>query len=134
MSAEDIIEHQFEPGVSGNPNGRPVGAKTGLRARLMRIMDQEISPDLLEQLRLKGISLEDKDHAELIAILLKNLALKSDLQAIKLIFEQTESPMPKEMKLAGELKVTRIERVIKNGNLTNRDSTDPGTDAGTEPV
>lgn len=111
MSNEQNLTH-FKPGQSGNPNGRPKGAKTGLRARLMRILDQKISPNLIQELAAKGVHLEDNDHAELIATLLKNMALKSDHHAIKLIFDQTESPMPKEVKLDGELTVTRIERTI----------------------
>ncbi len=109
----------WKKGECGNPKGRPVGAKTGLRARLKRILDQEIPLDLIQELASKGVTLKDSDHAGLIAHLLKEMALKSDFQAIKLMFDETEPPLPKEIKLDGDLKVTKIERVIKNDNPTD---------------
>jgi hypothetical protein len=37
----------FKPGQSGNPLGRPIGAKTGSRARINRLLDKEASPNIL---------------------------------------------------------------------------------------
>ena len=80
----------FKPGQSGNPLGRPIGAKTGLRARITRLLDKEASPDILKSLKAEGIELEDRDNAEVIAHVLNREAQKGNLQAIKLIAEYTE--------------------------------------------
>ena len=60
----------FKPGQSGNPLGRPIGAKTGLRSRITRLLDKEASPDILKTLKAEGIELEDRDNAEVIAHIL----------------------------------------------------------------
>ena len=80
----------FKPGQSGNPLGRPIGAKTGLRARITRLLDKEASPDILKSLKAEGIELDDRDNAEVIAHVLNREAQKGNLQAIKLIAEYTE--------------------------------------------
>ena len=80
----------FKPGQSGNPLDRPIGAKTGLRARITRLLDKEASPDILKSLKAEGIELEDRDNAEVIAHVLNREAQKGNMQAIKLIAEYAE--------------------------------------------
>jgi hypothetical protein len=75
----------FKPGQSGNPLGRPIGPKTGLRSRITRLLDKEASPDILKTLKAEGIELEDRDNAEVIAHILCREAQRGNLQAIKLI-------------------------------------------------
>ncbi len=96
----------FRPGQSGNPKGRPKGSKTGLRARLQRVLDKQANADILQILQAKGIELEGKDNAEVIAHVLNREAQKGNIQAIKMIAEQTESPLPKDVNIGGELKIT----------------------------
>ncbi len=109
MSNREVTENslanlkEFEPGKSGNPNGRPVGAKTGLRARLIRGLDTETATDILKELKANGIKFKDNEYAEVIANVLLRQAVKGDVQSIKLIFEQTETPMPKEINLTGDM-------------------------------
>jgi hypothetical protein len=80
----------FKPGQSGNPLGRPIGAKTGLRSRITRLLDKEASPNILKTLKAEGIELEDRDNAEVIAHVLCREAQKGNLQAIKLIAEYAD--------------------------------------------
>jgi len=80
-----------------------MGAKTGLRARLNRWVETKGAKDILDKFKEKGIKLKDKDYAEIITYALTRAAVKGDIQAIKLIFEQTESPMPKEINLTGDM-------------------------------
>ena len=80
----------FKPGQSGNPLGRPIGAKTGLRSRITRLLDKEASPDILKTLKAEGIELEDRDNAEVIAHILCREAQRGNLQAIKLIAEYAD--------------------------------------------
>jgi hypothetical protein len=107
MSDEDVKEYPnlkpFEPGKSGNPKGRPTGAKTGLRARLLRALDDKADADILEKLKEKGINLKDNDYAEVIAHVLIRQAVKGNIQSIRTLLENTESPMPKEINLTGDM-------------------------------
>ena len=80
----------FKPGQSGNPLGRPKGARTGLKARTNRLLDKEASPDILKTLKAEGIELEDRDNAEVIAHILCREAQRGNLQAIKLIAEYAD--------------------------------------------
>ena len=101
-SQKAVLEaNKFKPGQSGNPKGRPVGAKTGLRARLMQMLDQEAEPEILKVFEAKGIKLNDKDKAAVIAHVVGREALKGNMQAVKIISEQTEVPMPKAVELSG---------------------------------
>lgn len=43
MSKEDIVAHQFKPGQTGNPNGRPKGSKS-LKTMLMELLSSQ-DPD-----------------------------------------------------------------------------------------
>jgi len=90
------------PGQSGNPNGRPMGAKTGLRARLIQGLDKAAPNDIVKVLEAKGIKLDQADNAEVISFILIWQASKGNVQAAKLISEQTELPHPKELNLAGD--------------------------------
>ena len=114
MSAKDIKEYEFQPHVSGNPKGRPIGAKMGMRARLNRWIETRGEKTILEKFEEKGITLKDKDYAEIITYALTRAAVKGDIQAIKIIFEQTESPLPKEINLTGDMIVNIGEKDAGN--------------------
>lgn len=83
-----------------------------MRARLNRALDTRGNKELLKTFKENGIKLKDKDYAEIIAHVLMNAAIKEDMQAIKIILEHTEPPLPKDVNLNGDLNVTKIERVI----------------------
>lgn len=102
----------WPPGQSGNPAGRPKGAKHGLRARLTQALNKQVTPDILAALKAEGISLDDRENAEALAAVLIKQALDGDIQSAKLIADQTESPMPKSVNLDATLKVERIERIV----------------------
>ena len=101
----DFEQNKWHPGQSGNPKGRPKGAKTGLRARLVRILDQEAEKDTLAVLKAKGIKLKDKDNAEVIAFVLTREAIKGNIPAIKEIVDMTEIPLPRDVNLTGDFTV-----------------------------
>lgn len=95
----------FEPGTSGNLKGRPVGRKTGLRARLLQELDKMADPDIVAILEAKGIKLDNGDCAEVIAKSLTRKSQKGDVAAAKLIAEQTELPHPKNINLTADFTV-----------------------------
>lgn len=106
MSGNKSFEDsKWKPGQSGNPAGRPKGAKTGLRSRLMQMLDQEAPEDIVKELEAKGISLGETDKAGVIAEVIGRSAMKSDVQAAKFIAEQTELPHPRDLSLTGDFNV-----------------------------
>lgn len=66
-------------------------------------MDSDTATDVLKELKAKGIKFKDNEYADVIANVLLRQAVKGDVQSIKLIFEQTENPMPKEVNLTGDM-------------------------------
>ncbi len=99
------LKEPWKPGQSGNPSGRPQGAKTGLRARLIQMLDQETEADILGILEAKGITLGDKDKAAVISVVVGREAMKGNMQAVKIIAEQTELPHPKDFKMSGDFNI-----------------------------
>ncbi len=102
----------WKPGQSGNPAGMKKGSKNGLRARLNQALEKQITPNLMAHLKQEGIDLESNENAEAIAYVAINLALFGDISAIKLIADQTESPMPKDVNLNTKVQVELIQRHI----------------------
>ena len=104
------LKPPWGPGESGNLAGKPKGAKMGLRARLMHALEKQITPNILDHLKQEGIDLDSNENAEGLARVLINQAFFGDISAIKVIAEQTESPLPKEVNLNGELTVNIGEK------------------------
>jgi hypothetical protein len=103
------LKAPWKPGQSGNPQGRPVGAKTGLRARLIQMLDQDTEDDILKILEAKGVKLGDKDKAAVISTVVGREAMKGNMQAVKIIAEQTELPHPKDLKMSGDFIILMSE-------------------------
>lgn len=85
------LEHQFKPGVSGNPGGRPKALSEAYRDMLARVDESDA---------------QKRTHAELIADALKKQALKGDVAAAKEIRAGTEGDT---LNLEGAVMV-RIDR------------------------
>lgn len=65
----------FEPGQSGNPDGRPKGAKDGLKARVRAYLRKKPDAQLGEVLQEFGIDIEDRTNADVLADLFVRRAL-----------------------------------------------------------
>ena len=115
-NSKEFIDNQWKPGQSGNPKGKAVGTKTGLRARLLAVLKKEPNADILKVLKAKGIELEANDNAAVIAEVVNREAQKGNMSAIKFIGEFTESKMPSEVNIGGTegnpIKVLNIIGVI----------------------
>lgn len=104
--------NQYKPGESGNPTGRPPGAKDGVRAHYNRWLRLGASGNALDKLKSLGFELDDPTNAQALAFILGDMAVKGDLGAHKEINTQTEPDLPKELNMGGELQITKIKRVI----------------------
>lgn len=100
-SLENLKLGRWEKGESGNPDGKIPGTKNGLRSCFSQILAKEAPIDFIRALEAKGIDLEDRHLAEVIAYVTAFEAMKGNIQAVKLIIEQTEDPIPKAIHLAG---------------------------------
>lgn len=120
MDSEEIkktsgLRPPWKKGECGNPKGRPVGAKTGLRARLKQLMDKALPAEIVEYLKTQGIKLEDPIYGEALTHVLVGAGIKGDISALKEVFGQIESPLPKEIVLdAKEFNIT-----IENKDANN---------------
>jgi len=96
------LKPPWPKGQSGNPKGRPKGAKHGPRARLRKWLNRAAPEEIVELFRAKGIHLENgADMATVIVEVLGRKALNGEDFALKMIFEQVESPMPKQVRVEG---------------------------------
>ena len=100
----------FRKGQSGNPKGRPKGAKDGLRAYINRALRKDARPEILALLKKKGVDLDNGSNSAVIAFALIKMAQAGDVSAIKLIFDQTEMPLPKQVELSGSLTLTAEQK------------------------
>ena len=101
---------QFKSGNSGNPRGRPKGAKDGLRAHLNRLLDKNARSEILELLKKRDVKLSSKSNGAVIAFALIKAAQTGDVSAIRLIFDQTEIPLPKQVELSGDVTLTTEQK------------------------
>jgi hypothetical protein len=77
---------QWKPGQSGNPAGRPKGAKDGIDAHCRRLLAKDLSlSQIKDKLKAKGIDLEIGTNAEAISVVLVLKALTGDLKAIEML-------------------------------------------------
>lgn len=91
----------YKPGQSGNPAGKPPGTRDGLRACLNRKLREKPNQDALAILESLGARLEGVSNADVLASVLIEKASSGDTAAAKLIADQTERPLPKEINLTG---------------------------------
>jgi hypothetical protein len=69
------------------------------------MLDQETEADILAILEAKGIRLGDKDKAAVISVVVGREAMKGNMQAVKIIVDQTELPHPKDLKMSGDFNI-----------------------------
>ena len=78
--------NQWQPGQSGNPAGRPKGSRDGIDAHCRRLLAKDLSfSQIKNELKAKGIDLEDETNAEAISVVLVLKALTGDLKAIEML-------------------------------------------------
>jgi len=85
----------WKPGQSGNPAGKPKGAKDGIQARLKRLLNKKAPDKAIALLKENfGYNMEDSSNLEAMLAMLLFTALSSSasnrIAAAKLIFEQLD--------------------------------------------
>jgi hypothetical protein len=85
-------------GQSGNPAGRPKGLKDSLKGRLRRLLRKKAPDEWKESLAEMGFDFKDPRISDVIAVRLIEKAVEGNIQAMRLIFQETELPLAFEMK------------------------------------
>ena len=105
---------QWEPGKSGNPAGRPKGAKDGIDAHCRRLLTKDLSfSQIKDKLKAKSIDLEIGTNAEAISVVLVLKALTGDLKAIEMLgkFELDLPDPADDPTLPSQINVTLVQAV-----------------------
>lgn len=99
MTAEHIVQHQFKPGQSGNPKGRPKGS--GVTDKLRALLDEEVD--------LKGSKLTMK---EALAKVIINKAMKGDHKFVKEVLDRTEGKATERLEVDGDVRMV-VQRFVR---------------------
>ena len=105
---------QWEPGKSGNPAGRPKGSRDGIAAHCRRLLAKDLSfSQFKDELKAKGLDLEDGTNAEAISVVLVLKALTGDLKAIEMLgkFELDLTDPADDPTLPPQINVTLVQAV-----------------------
>lgn len=100
--------HQFKPGKSGNPRGRPKGVPT-----LQEVMTKEAAK--LVKVK-QGDKIESVPKIAVVARRVFAQALEGDLSAARLIFQLTADPTPAEVPITEGVTLPSddvIQRMVK---------------------
>lgn len=130
MAAEDIIEHQFKPGESGNPNGRPKGSKN-ISTIIREFMDEEMT--VVDPIKKKEMS---RKISEIVVLkLIKKAIQDEDLGSIKELIDRLEGKAAQRIDFSGADGVKKSEISLRifdavpptnNGALPAPDGRDAG--------
>lgn len=89
MNPENLKGHEFKPGESGNPTGRPIGARS-LSTILREMLDEEI--EIID-----GATKTKKKFSDIIVRKLLKKANDGDIRAIQEIFDRMEGKAKQEL-------------------------------------
>lgn len=89
----------YPKGKTGNPNGKPKGAKDGLRAHALRLYKKTLPKAVKDQIKSKGFNITSKTYAGAIVEIIAISALLGDINAAKCLFNLTEAPLPRALQI-----------------------------------
>ena len=114
MAKDDIKEHEFKKGQSGNPNGRPKGSRN-LTTILREMLEEEI------EVNVDGVKTK-KQFQEVIVRKLLQKANEGNLKAIEQILDRMEGKPVQKQEIKTDNPILTIQREIidsKPGNTTD---------------
>lgn len=91
----------WQAGESGNPAGKPAGCKPGLRAALNRLLRANPNAGIAAALEKLGIEVTGKTVADGLVEVLTKCATAGDISAIRIMFDQTETPLKLGIEVTG---------------------------------
>lgn len=115
---ENLIAHQFKPGESGNPGGRP--KKRPVTEYLLEQLESAIPQSMLDAMKdgPRAVFLEiygpNPTFGQMIAFKLVQMCAKGDVFAMRELMDRVEGKVTQKMNVAGEeggpiiFKVTRV--------------------------
>ena len=85
-----LVGKGWQKGVSGNPNGRPKGAKTGLAAKMRQLAESQAPKEFINAYKQGGWDLGDSTIDDLFLLTVVNNALQGDIGFAKLFLQMRE--------------------------------------------
>jgi hypothetical protein len=103
-------ETQFKPGQSGNPGGRPKGVSLTSLIRGLLVKDE-----------LKGVSLEGRKVADLLAATIVERAVAGDYRFVELVINRVDGKVPNTVAIGSD----GTTELIRDFLLGATDAADP---------
>ncbi len=112
-NVENLKPHQFKPGESGNPGGRP--KKAPITDRLLVQLEKPLPARMKAKLPslFADVYGEDATFTDLLALRLIEACTDGSLKALALILDRVEGKVPQGLRLAGESAEPVVFRVIR---------------------
>jgi hypothetical protein len=116
---ENVKPYEFKPGQSGNPNGRPKGARSA-RDIYKRVGDMAVPDIVIAKLKEEGIDVEGKTMDEFIAYVTAARSALGNIAALRVYnerrFGNEDVNINKKLDISGTSSVIKTIEAITDGD------------------
>jgi len=99
--ADHLKPHQWEPGTSGNPGGRPSGSSWTATLRKLGKREVPNTPWAQKAIKSVGLDPEEATVEEVLLALCYYHAARGNVGYLRELFDRMEGPVPKKQEISG---------------------------------